>query len=358
MFEHGGQFFALAKQRGFSAEQALDTLVDLSASINPNQPQMSADFSLALLRHYPPQQAQDVLLALANKFDVAVENIQLTNGVSSAILALFAFLRPANTVLYTPIYSEYQRAAQYYSQHTLEIKRDIQNPTNQAWLYQTIPANSLLVFVNPATPDGTYYTPEQLAPLLKQAREQHCWLLMDESFLPFLGFSDDLSLRSLLADWPKLIILQSLTKYYACPGLRVGAVFAHRDFLNIWPQPAWPISSLDSYLLTQALQDKVFDQRNQAWLPSAQADLINQLNASPLIKHCYPSQTNFVLAQTRLPAKHLSQALQNANILIRPCDSFGLGDDHIRIAVQTPKIHQQLIHALNTLTKDTSYAVI
>ena len=133
MFEHGGQFFALAKQRGFSAEQALDTLVDLSASINPNQPQMSADFSLALLRHYPPQQAQDVLSALANKFDVAVENIQLTNGISSAILALFAFLRPANTVLYTPIYSEYQRAAQYYSQHTLEIKRDIQNPTNQAW---------------------------------------------------------------------------------------------------------------------------------------------------------------------------------------------------------------------------------
>lgn len=362
MIEHGGQFFALAKQRGFSPEQALEQIIDLSASINPNQPLMSPSLPLSLLRHYPPQPADALITALANKFQLPSENIRLTNGISAAILSIFAHLRPDNSVLYTPLYGEYQRAAECYSRNLIEIKRDIQNTDkqtdNQAWLSTKVPANSLLVFVNPATPDGFYYSPAQLAPLLKQAREQNCWLLMDESFLPFLSFSDDLSLRSLLADWPKLIILQSLTKYYACPGLRVGAVFAHRDFLNDWPQAAWPISSLDSDLLTQALQDKHFDQHNQAWLSMAQTDLIRQLNTSALIKRCYPTRTNFVLVQTRLPAKHITQALQNANILLRPCDSFGLGDDHIRIAVQTPAVHQHLINALNTLTKEANHAVI
>ncbi len=356
--EHGGQFFALAKLRGFSSQQALEQIIDLSASINPNQPRMTQDLSLSLLRHYPPQPADNLVNALINKFQLPSESIRLTNGISAAILSIFAHLRPDNTVLYTPLYGEYQRAAECYSRNLIEIKRDIQNPDNQAWLLEKVPANSLLVFVNPATPDGTYYSPMQLAPLLKQAREQNCWLLMDESFLPFLGFSENLSLRPLLANWPKLIILQSLTKYYACPGLRVGAVFAHRDFLNHWPQAAWPISSLDSDLLTQALQDNQFDQDNQAWLSGAQPDLIDRLNTSPLIKHCYPTQTNFVLVQTRRPAKQITQALQNANILLRPCDSFGLGDDHIRIAVQTSATHQRLINALNNLTKEPNHAVI
>lgn len=356
--EHGGQFFALAKLRGFSPKQALEQIIDLSASINPNQPSMSANLSLSLLRHYPPQPADNLINALTNKFQLPCENIRLTNGISAAILSIFAHLRPDNTVLYTPLYGEYQRAAARYSRNLIEIKRDIQNTDNQAWLSEKVPANSLLVFVNPATPDGFYYSPMQLAPLLKQAREHNCWLLMDESFLPFLGFSDDLSLRSLLADWPKLIIVQSLTKYYACPGLRVGAVFAHRDFLNAWPQAAWPISSLDSDLLTQALQDMHFDQHNQAWLSAAQTDLIRQLNTSALIKRCYPTRTNFVLVQTHRPAKQITQALQNANILLRPCDSFGLGDDHIRIAVHTPAVHQHLINALNNLTKESNHAVI
>ncbi|MFA6700095.1 MAG: aminotransferase class I/II-fold pyridoxal phosphate-dependent enzyme [Thiomicrospira sp.] len=354
MWQHGGQFFTHAQQHDLSPTLALETLIDLSASINPNLPDTRPRINAALWRHYPVQTDHNLLALLANKFQLESAHIRLTNGISSAILALFAHFRPDITVLYTPIYSEYQRAAQTYSRKVIQIQRPLACTNQQACLNdllsQPVAKNSWIVWVNPATPDGSYWTPNALRPLLQHWREQGCWVLMDESFLPFLGFDSHLSLRPLIADWPNLIILQSLTKYYACPGLRVGAVFAHPDVLTAWPQPAWPISSFDSDILSQALSDSAFDAHTQRWLHSAKADLVAQLNAHPLINQVLPSAANFVLAHTRPPAQTLAHALSAQAIFVRPCDSFGLGAHFVRIALHSPPIHRRLIHALNQLS--------
>ena len=349
MSQHGGQFFEFAQRQGLSPQQALTKVLDFSASINPNQPGYDLTLQPALWSHYPPQQAQALLVAIADKFQLATDHIRLTNGISSAILSLFAHLRPHTTLLFTPLYGEYQRAAAFYSQTTIELKRDIQQPDDQAWCLPDLPANSLVVFVNPSTPDGHYYAPHKLEKLIHYWRKQDCWVVMDESFLPFLGFDDHLSFRQHLRDWPKLIIMQSLTKYYACPGLRVGAVFAQPALLKAWPEAAWPISYLDSQLLQQALQDPGFDAHNQAWLLSSKADLIQRLQSCALVKQVIPGTANFVLVQTRLPAQQIAHALENQQILVRTCDSFsaGLGQNHLRISVQTPSQHLRLVEALN-----------
>lgn len=360
MSQHGGQFFEFAQRQGLSHTQALSQVLDFSASINPNQPVMSLNLQLALWAHYPPQQAQNLTRLLADQFQLPADHIQLTNGISSAILNLFAHLRPHTTLLYTPLYGEYQRAAKLYSQNTIELNRALQQPDHQAWCYPDLPPNSLVVFVNPSTPDGHYYAPEKCTDLIRYWQQQDCWVLIDESFLPFIGFDEALSFKQWLHDWPKLIILQSLTKYYACPGLRVGAVFAQPAFLDTWPQPAWPISHLDTLLLQQALQDSRFDSHNQAWLFNAKADLVAQLQTCSLIKQVYPSSANFVLVQTHAPAKQIAQALENHQILVRPCDNFeaGLNTHHLRIAVKTPPQHQRLIHAFNILYQDIQHAII
>ncbi|MBE0493952.1 MAG: aminotransferase class I/II-fold pyridoxal phosphate-dependent enzyme [Thiomicrospira sp.] len=360
MSQHGGQFFEFAQRQGLSPQQALARVLDFSASINPNQPHYDLNLQPALWTHYPPQQAHDLLVAIADKFQLATDHIRLTNGISSAILSLFAHLRPHTTLLFTPLYGEYQRAAAFYSQTTIELKRDVNQPDHQAWCLPDLPANSLVVFVNPSTPDGHYYAPHNLEKLIHYWRQQDCWVVVDESFLPFLGFDDHLSFRRYLKDWPKLIIMQSLTKYYACPGLRVGAVFAQPDLLKTWPQAAWPISYLDSQLLQQALEDPDFDNRNQAWLLSAKADLIQHLQSCALVKKVMPGSANFVLVQTQRPAQQIAQALENQQILVRACDSFsaGLDKNHLRISVQTPTQHQRLIHALNQLNQETPHAII
>jgi threonine-phosphate decarboxylase len=354
--EHGGQFFKFAHQQGLSVAQALSKVVDFSASIPPIQPHITFNLPLALLGHYPADPNPTLVDLVAHKFSLSPSQVTLTNGISSAILALFAQLRPHTTVLYTPLYGEYHRAAALYSQHVIEIKRPLnlapnsKKPLDQAWSNVTVPKNSVIVWVNPSTPDGQYSSPATLQPLLAAWRAQDCWVLIDESFLPFLGFDPQYSLRTYLHHWPKLIILQSLTKYYACPGVRIGALFTQHNSPALRPQSAWPLSALDSHVLQQALIDPTFDRRNQAWLQHAKADLLEQLThllRAGIVSHIYPSDVNFVLVQTQQPAHYWVKQLAKEQLLIRDCSSFAFADSHyhLRISVQTPAAHRRLRHA-------------
>jgi threonine-phosphate decarboxylase len=345
MTAHGGQFFSAAQQLGWSTEQALDQLLDFSASLNPLQPDFDLNINPALLMHYPPEQANPLQQLLAEKLQLHTEQIRLTNGISAAIFDFFNWLRPKQTLLYSPLYGEYARAAKLFSPHTQLIRRDLD--TDSLLFPSQLNADSLVVLVNPATPDGRRYPRKQLIALLQHCQAHQAWLCIDESFLPFIGWQTEHSLRDQLAHYPKLIIFQSLTKYYGCAGIRIGAILAHPTQLENWPQATWPIATLDSLLMTQALQQANFDARTQAWLKQAKQDLITQLSDCRLIEKIYPSEANFILLKLHTPAQPLAEYLARQGLLIRACDNFGFNQPHIRLAVKTPAAHQRLATALD-----------
>jgi len=347
--QHGGQVYQFAQTQSASTEHTLKTVLDFSASINPVQPEIPwpqlIQSAQTALVHYPDQQQKRLTQTIAQRFHLEPKQIRLTNGISSAILNLFAQLQPDTTLLFTPIYSEYQRAAQGYSQTVIESKTLTLSPKQ----IQTLTPNSVVVLVNPSTPQGVYRSPETLASLLNTLKTIGCWVWVDESFLPFIGFEGDLSVRPQLAHWPKLMVLQSLTKYYACPGVRIGALFAHPNTLNALTWPSWPISVLDELFLQHALNDSKHDAHTQHFLNTEAPRFIQALKQCKLIEHVHESHANFVLAKTHVTAAWLSDALKAHHILIRDCDSFGLGHHHVRIAIKSNADNQQLLNALHIL---------
>jgi threonine-phosphate decarboxylase len=353
--QHGGQVYQFAQTQAASTEQTLKTVLDFSASINPIQPkipwsQLVQSAQTALI-HYPDQQQRRLTQSIAQRFHLMPNQIRLTNGISSAILNLFAQLQPDTTLLFTPLYSEYQRAAQHHSQTVIES-------STLALSYkqiQILTPKSVVVLVNPSTPQGQYRSPETLSSLLKILKTIGCWVWVDESFLPFIGFQDALSVRSQLAYWPKLMVLQSLTKYYACPGVRIGALFAHPNTLKSLTWPSWPISVLDELFLQHALNDPKHDSNTQSFLSTEAPQFIQTLKQCKLIEHVYTSHANFVLAKTHVTADWLSEALKPHHILIRDCNSFGLGQNHVRIAIKSKANNQHLINALHALELEHSF---
>ncbi|MEA1989453.1 MAG: aminotransferase class I/II-fold pyridoxal phosphate-dependent enzyme, partial [Pseudomonadota bacterium] len=265
---HGGQLYAEAAKQGLTEQQALEKWIDFSASIPPWTFRPTAPLNELALQHYPDANHAELMHALQQRFQIAPEYISVCNGVSSAILNLFAYLRPKQTTLYAPIFGEYEKVAAAYGSQIQRINRlkDASLTPYSISDLAKIPVakNSLVIWVNPSTPDGQHTDLESMKPLLDLWKQQNCLVVLDESFLPFIGFDTKLSGRSLLETWPKLIILQSLTKYYACPGLRVGAVFAHPDFLSQWPQAHWPISIVDQKILLQRLNEPSLETQNQA----------------------------------------------------------------------------------------------
>ena len=173
------------------------------------------------------------------------KNITFFSGGSEAIFEFIKNSSKDKVTLYAPIYLEYERAAKIYKKEIFFINR-FKN------IYKKPIKNSLVIFVNPSTPDGKYYN---LKKLLKIWKKRDCQVLIDESFL---DFSDKNSAISFLKEYKNITILKSLTKIYSSAGVRVGVLISNKKRIKKLEstKPLWLISKYDEEYVKQAVLKK------------------------------------------------------------------------------------------------------
>lgn len=330
---HGGDIYAAAEELDCHPEE----IIDFSANINIVAPAVALPLTQELISSYGDPRYTTLRRAIAERYSVKPREIALFNGASSAIMELFKTLQPKQSYLYTPIYSEYVKASKLYSKKTTLINR-FNN------LYTQPEEGSTVVFVNPSTPDGKYYDLERLFALWKEAK---CTIIVDESFLEF---SQNPSLRHEIRNYKRLYIIQSFTKFYACAGLRVGAVFTCPKNIADFSLPSWNISSFDAAYVTALLQDEYHRDHAVAAQQRHYKILRSILKASNLFDKVYRSEANFILTRSS-KAKKIYQTLFEQKILVRDCSNFdGLDHRYLRFAVKDKKALHQLQKALHALT--------
>jgi len=331
--KHGGDIYTMAKKLHCQSEE----IIDFSSNINTVVPTVGLPLSHNLITAYGDPHYRSLKQTIAHKYSLKPANIALFNGASSAILELFKMLSPQTTYLYAPLYGEYLKAAQHYSHKTKLI--------NRFKHLDILPEKgSTVVFVNPTTPDGKYY---DLETLFKIWKAQKCTVVVDESFLEF---SEKPSLRQQIYRYKKLYIIHSFTKFYACAGLRVGAVFSHKKQIERFVQPAWPVSSFDAAYLERILQLPQHESLSIQKQRSHSKILRSILKKSGLFDKIYPNDANFILTRSK-KAKKIYKALYQQKILVRDCDNFKkLPNNHLRFAVKDKKALTALQKALHALT--------
>jgi histidinol-phosphate/aromatic aminotransferase/cobyric acid decarboxylase-like protein len=216
------------------------------------------------------------------------------------------------------------------------------NPQSAA---SVIPQTCGLLLNNPHNPTGQLASIEAIAPLL----EQFALVVIDEAFMDFLPLQQQQSLIDQIAQYPNLVILRSLTKFYSLPGLRLGYAVAHPDRLRRWQRwrDPWSVNVLAEAAGVAVLHDTLFQQQTWDWLMPARTQLFDGLSALPGL---YPlsGAANFLLVQSdRSTVQIQQQLLQRHQILIRDCMSFAeLGDRFFRVAVRTQAENQRLLDGL------------
>ena len=339
-FEHGGDVTAFAGACGCK----VDEVIDLSSNINFVTPRVTLNPARLDTASYPHYEALQE--AVADRYGVGAEVLGLFNGGSSAI---FSFLRQykaafharhpgrsAVCTIYAPAYLEYRRAAERmgYGVHTIDRLNGMDDPVAEG---------SLVIFVNPATPDGAHY---DIEPLLAQWEAKGCTVLIDESFIDFTSRA---SATQYLDRYPDLIVLKSMTKYYGAAGVRVGALIADPERIAaiMEDEPLWTISAFDSAWMQSALQDKAFKTSSQRENAEAKAEMIRILKNTSVVEHLYPSEANFILVKLSITAKAFQAQLTPHRILIRSCENFdGLDRYHVRLAVKSLEALEALQKAL------------
>jgi threonine-phosphate decarboxylase len=154
---------------------------------------------------------------------------------------------------------------------------------------------------------------------------------------------------------PYLIVLRSLTKYYALPGLRLGYLLgeARRVAQLALYQEPWSVNAPALSVALACLKDASFTSKTERWLKEERIFLSERLKAIEGL-HPFASQTNFLLVKidrNDIDALQLRSLLSRKKILIRACDSFaGLGAAYFRIAVRRRKDNLRLLAALKEWT--------
>lgn len=337
-FAHGGNVDAFAAQYGF----AVDEVIDFSANINSVRPDVVTDFGEVALGRYPEPTYHRLREMLAARYGAEAEQLELFNGASSAIFSLFRFVKSRRCVLYAPIYLEYKKAADLFGYDVTLINRF-------EAMSAEVPEGALVVFVNPATPDGTLYDMEKL---LEGWAAKRCTVLVDESFL---DFTDGESAVCYLERYENLFVLKSMTKFYSAAGVRVGAVLAdEKQIAGLREgEPAWKLSALDAAYMERAFKDETFAQKSRKATEESRELLGTVLERSGLFERVYPSKANFILARlAEGDAKALQAQLAPFKILVRNCENFDfLEDRYVRFAVKEAEAIHALKDALKRITK-------
>lgn len=333
LFEHGGDVKVFAAHCGCTPQE----VIDLSSNINFITP--SVDFGTVTLNSYPDYEA--LTQTLADYYNVHSDELELFNGGSSAIFSLMRFFDHPTCTIYSPAYLEYKKAALAYGKKVHLINRFESMDTE-------ISENSLVIFVNPSTPDGHYY---DIDTLMQQWIAKNCTILIDESFLEFCGGE---SLSQYLKIYDKLYILKSQTKFYGCAGVRVGIVLSSRENIRSLKEkePLWKISALDSHFLITALKDEPFHTLSKQLNAKAKTYLKNLLDHSPFFEEVVESDANFFLVRlAHMNAKEFQQKLIPHKIMVRDCSNFDFLDErYVRIAVKSILDFKRFEGALCSLT--------
>lgn len=331
--KHGAGIYKMAKNLGCKS----DDIIDFSSNINSYDSLLNIRPTQEMLVKYADSSYSDLKKKIAKKMQIKKRQIALHNGATSAIFELIKGLKEKEIYFYAPLYGEYENAAKSAHKKIHKINRFKE-------LYKEPKRNSIVVFVNPSTPDGTFYDLGRLFELWKQ---QECTVILDESFLEFETLK---SLRNQINNCKKLYIIQSFTKFYACAGVRVGAIFSHKDNIKKLKTPLWNLSSFDVEYLSKKLQDKKFSKQSKKHHKKMKKELEQILRKSKLFSKIYKSDSNFILTKSK-DAKKIFRHLYKNKILLRTCGSFDfLDDNYLRFAVKDTCSHKTLKKAFNELT--------
>ncbi len=331
--KHGANIYKYAKR----IECSPDEIIDFSSNINLYQPEINFSLSSKEVALYPDSEYREFRQFLAQKYALKKSQIALFNGATTAIYELFSSLKRKNVFLYAPLYGEYEKAALQAKKNIYKINR-IEDET-QAPL-----DDSIVVFVNPSTPEGTYY--ENIKELMSKWMELDCTIILDESFLEFQELE---SMRDEINSYKRLYIVQSFSKFYSCAGVRVGAIFSHKKNIQKLQMPLWNLSQLDVNFLTQRLSDEDFVTRSRELHKTQKEELQNILTESKLFTEIVESDSNFILCLTE-NGEELWEKLLEKKILVRKCASFDyLNNNWLRFAVKDAGAHETLKKALTSI---------
>ncbi|MEK8127015.1 cobyric acid synthase [Paenibacillus filicis] len=346
-YGHGGDLRTAAELFGTPEEG----FTDYSSNMNPLGPPDAVRHILTErwreLIHYPDPAVRELTARLAEKHGVEPASILVGNGAAELIDLAVRVLRPQVTGLVRPSFGEYEEAVERAGGRIADIaahERDGFGVTLDALREASLDCDTLFLG-HPNNPTGRVLPEEVLRWLASGADGTRA--IVDEAFLDFTENEERLTLARDAAASQHLIVIRSMTKFYAVPGIRLGYAIAHPDIIAGLKrlQVPWSVNALAQWIGLAALEDGEYARRTLAWLAPAREELTAGLRGLGLT--VYDSDVNFVLFSLKplgLLIPDVQRAMGRRGVLLRDASTFpGLDGTYGRLAVKGQESNAKVI---------------
>ena len=358
---HGGDLRAVG--RDFDCDPA--ALVDFSANVNPLGPPAGVLDVLratlaepALLARYPDPQATALTAAAARQAGVAPERVVVGNGGAALLDAAVRALGARHCALPLPAFSEYARAlaaaGTAIGRFALRAEDDFALDPKRLVARVRAAGADLCIFANPHNPSGALLPHTAVLALVTRLAELGCATIVDEAFIDYVP--DQTIVGALDPDLP-IVVLRSLTKFYALPGLRIGYAVASRAFAPRLRAafPSWPTGTIEQLAACAALADESYAQRTRRENAAARERLVAALQE--LGVRVLPAAANYLLLDVGALAPDAvalrARLIRESGIVVRAFpDDPALRTAFVRVAVRGGAENAQLVAALARLEAD------
>lgn len=353
---HGGNPWELRRQHGFRPEEILDFSVDLNPFGFPEIIASVIANHVEEIRCYPDPNAQEFCEAAAAHHRLTANRILPGNGTAELIAVLAHWRRLKKALIVAPTFGEYEwvvrqaEAAAVFAP-TAEADRFRLVVTLKRWR-RLLEGTDVVFLCNPNNPTGVLFPKQEVLQLARWCEAAGALLVVDEAFMEFVEDPKESSVVLGVLQQENLVVLRSLTKFFAVPGLRIGYLAACPSLVEKFRalQQPWPLNTFALAVGSRLFNETEYAARSRHRMVELKSEFVNSLSAISWLR-CFESAANFILCKiepSHITSGELCMRLAAKGILLRNCDGFtGLEPKRfIRLAVRSRQDNNRLVEEL------------
>ncbi|MEY7849772.1 histidinol-phosphate transaminase [Natrarchaeobius sp. A-rgal3] len=331
--------------------------VKLASNENPHGPSPAA--TVAIREHvsgmssYPKAAHADLVEAIADRWNVAGEQVWLANGGDGAIDYLHrATLEPDDAVLVpTPGFAYYGMSSRFHHGEVAEypIERTDGFEQTAETVLEAYDGERVVWLTSPHNPSGSTIPLSEIERLAAETDEETL-IVVDEAYGEFAETESAVALIEGRAGYDArddVAVLRTFSKAYGLAGVRLGYAVVPEEWGEAYTRVNTPFaaSELACRAGLAAMDDTEHVERTVETARESRNAMGEGIEA-----HVWPSEGNFVLVEVG-DAAAVAEELQERGVIVRDCTSFGL-PGCIRITCGTDEETERAIEATNAVLAD------
>lgn len=296
---------------------------------------------------YPTEQPDRLRHALAEHDGVRPDSVIVGNG-SNEITYTFGLAlleKGSPVVLPRPMFSLYAKVALLQDADLTSVppRDDLRFDTDALVEAVSEKAPVLTVLTTPNNPTGRAMTLDEIERVVAASPG---FVVVDEAYVEF---NSEGTAADLLDQHPNVIVLRTLSKAFGLAGIRIGYLIAHPDVVNELMKARLPfmVSRFAEKTALAVLRQYNLVKKRVQKIKSSIEGVTQALQDMKGVE-VVPSEANFVLFTTPLPADVLQERLADQGVLVRNMGGYPELEGYLRVSAGTEQENNAFVGALET----------